>query len=101
MNYHVQAMINLEKDDRKKFSLTTPKEGARAYMRAVHPSTEGCSSSDRIIQDTEQAFGKALLGIIGCQGTVMDESCLRSGHKVDASCIGLEKNLRVVTGLES
>jgi hypothetical protein len=91
VNYHVQATINLEKDDPKKFSLATPKEGARAYMRVVHPSTGVCPSSDRIIQDTEQAFGKALLGIIACQGTVMDESSLRSGHRADAARIGHEK----------
>jgi hypothetical protein len=73
VNYHVQATINLNKDDPKKFSLVTPNEGARAYMRVVHPSTGVCPSSDRIIQDTERAFGKVLLGIIvAWQGTLMD-----------------------------
>ena len=91
VNDHVQATINLEKNDPRKFSLATPKEGARAYMRVVHPCTGVCPRSERIIQDTEKAFGEALLGIIACQGTVMDESCLRSGHRAGAARIGREK----------
>jgi hypothetical protein len=60
-------------------------------MRVINPSTGVCSSSERIIQDTEKAFGAALLGIIACQGTMMHESFLRSGHRAGAARIGREK----------
>jgi hypothetical protein len=88
VNDHVQQTINLAKDDPRKFSLATPKVGASSYLRVLDPETGVCPKSERIIKDTEQAFGSVLLGIIASRGTVMDESCLCTGHRADAAGVG-------------
>jgi hypothetical protein len=62
VNEHVQQTINLAKDDPRKFSLETPKVGTSSYLRVLDPEMTGVyPKSEGIIQDTEQAFGSALL----------------------------------------
>jgi hypothetical protein len=48
---HIAYTWNLAKDDPKKFSLATLKQGQSAYLRLFDPETGGAPSSERIVQD--------------------------------------------------
>ena len=95
---HVAYTYYLAKDDSRKFSMATPKEGVHAYARCWNnPPVKGkdgvldkkgsCLSSKRILGDINK-FSDALNDIWVVEGAVVDQNnkhVKRSGHRAEQS----------------
>ncbi len=69
-----------DKNDKRVFSLTTPKEGSRAYDRIFHPVTGVAPTSDRIIQDIDRVF-TSKRKIFAAKGAHVPGLANRTGHR--------------------
>jgi hypothetical protein len=88
--YHVAITAHLPNDAPLKISFSTPKEISRAYLRLVHPGTDGSPSYNRIVQDCEklirslkkirQAAGKMVEGF-GCNGHIHGKQGKQGGFQ--------------------
>jgi hypothetical protein len=77
---HITATSDFDKEDERKFSLSTPKNGADVYLQILDPDTGICPSSARIMQDTEKVI-LALKEIHGNDGTIIDDINNRPGRR--------------------
>ena len=80
VQYHVFLTNHLDGDDERKFSMETPSEGSCAYLRVWDPTTGGCPSSERIIQDVEKVL-VSLQKIHKAEGTIVDDVGIRTGSR--------------------
>jgi len=86
---HMAATMNLEDDDPRKFSMSTPKRGASAYLRVNDPVEGVAPTSERIIQDIDRVFDSMVL-IRAKKGCVIDDASVRNGHRQEAAMVGRE-----------
>jgi len=77
---HIQATKDLLDEDAKKFSISTPKRGASAYIRVL----QGCPSSKRIVQDTLKVR-RSIDAIIHAEGIAVENLGNRSGIRKQLS----------------
>jgi hypothetical protein len=94
INRHITISKELPDDDPCRFSLSTPKNGTSAYVRALTISP----TSERIIQDTKRVF-EAMHKIRKAKGGVFDDINNRSGKRgVGTRDAGEEKRGGAGTG---
>jgi hypothetical protein len=77
--YHVAITAHLAKENKKKFTFSTPKEVSNAYLRLVDPISGNAPSSRRIIQDCEK-WVRSLKKIRQAGGKIV-EGFGRNGHR--------------------
>jgi hypothetical protein len=73
--------------DHRAFSLSTPKEGSRAYLRLYHPETGIAPTSKRIIQDIEGVY-VAMVKICEAEGAFVPGLADRAGKRYIADTTG-------------
>jgi hypothetical protein len=83
---HVLWTQGLAEGDSKRFDMSTPKHGARAYLRILCPGQEGvCPSSERIMHDVDKVF-RNFRAIRDMKGIRLPNSvCQRHGKERDHS----------------
>lgn len=78
---NVRFTSDVPVDDPRKFSLATPEEGTRAYLRVLDPGPKGVApTSKRIIEDTEKIL-ESLKRICDAKGTVVADINNRTGRR--------------------
>jgi hypothetical protein len=77
--YHVAITAHLAKENKKKFTFSTPREVSNAYLRLVDPISGNAPSSRRIIQDCEK-WVRSLQKIRQAGGKIV-EGFGRNGHR--------------------
>ena len=77
---HVALTSELPKDDKRKFSMSTPNEIVRAIERLWHPEDGVCPKSQRIVQDLTRA-NYAHLEIVKHDGGIVPGLANRNGHR--------------------
>ena len=70
----------LANDDPNKYTMSTPKEGTRTYVRVFDPENGIAPSSARIIHDTEGVL-RAIPRIVEAEGCVVDDINNRAGRR--------------------
>ena len=108
LNLNVAATWHLEKTDNLKFSLATPKEVTRAFLRIWDPANGVAPSSRRILEDVKkvltsvssivEAKGKIVPGLVNCNGhrTPRKSTNLKPGKKTNLKDMGIHDSIRDV-----
>ena len=80
LNLHVAATWNMEKSDTLKFSLGTPKEITRAFLRIWDPTNGVAPPSKRILEDVKKIL-TSLEAIVEANGKIVPGLVNRNGHR--------------------
>ncbi len=91
---HSTYTNSLDRNDPKKFSITTAKRGQSAYRRVWDPSFEpdgGVPNSEHIMQDVDRIFDEVILKLVEARGVAVRGIGQRRGRRDD-------KNMKLVQG---
>lgn len=80
IDMHVRITEMLDSDNKRKFSIATPKRGTHAYLRIFHPVTGVSLSSKRILEDNSNVL-KAMKKIVEAKGTVIEDMNYCTGRR--------------------
>ena len=76
----LSQVLSNDPDDKLTFSLATPRLGAIAYKRIVHPETGVAPTSERIIEDCERVW-TSCCPILEHRGVFVPDLADRRGHR--------------------
>ena len=87
----------MEKTDTLKFSLATPKEITRAFLRIWHPANGVAPTSARILQDVKKVL-TSVEAIVGAKGKIVPGLVNLNGHRRKAGTKSTQMGTYVKSG---
>lgn len=91
LSLNVAATWHLERDDKRKFSLSTPREIDRAVVRLWNRETGTSPSSVRILQDIKR-IPDACYKIVEYEGKIVPGLADRNGHRREKNPAGIKRD---------